>query len=176
MNDERLCRGSRRAQYTSTCLLILIRGRTSFARYTERFGHTCAKRGPKPKDPLTGRGGAHNDKIVDLIDQIKAAQPGWAHTNGGTLTEEYIEITSPNPAIPVGKRQFSARRPDITFQLPDGEVYRENVGLANAKGLPVNREVLELMDLARQTGEPVYWTAYNKTLPDGSDIQYVMLP
>jgi len=92
------------------------------------------------------------------------------------LPEEYIEITGLNPGIPVGKRQFTARRPDITFQLPDGSVYRENVGRTNAKGLPVNREILELMDLARQTGEPLYWTAYDRTIPDGSDVQYFMLP
>ncbi len=133
-------------------------------RYNKALVYSCAKRGPKLKDPLTGRGGAHNDKIVDRINQIKGESPDWIHTNGGTLPEEYIEITGLNPGIPVGKRQFTARRLDITFQLPDGSVYRENVGRTNAKGLPVNREILELMDLARQTGEPLYWTAYDRTL------------
>jgi RHS repeat-associated protein len=114
---------------------------------------TPSKRGPKPWP-----NGPHNKTIARRIREIKAKNPTWVHTHGGTKTEKVIRI----PVRAQRKGSKEVRRPDITFKRPDGTEYHENVGKVRADGTtPVPREVNALDDLERVTGTRPEFTAYN---------------
>jgi RHS repeat-associated protein len=118
---------------------------TYFVGQGEWLVHNCGVRpGPKlwPEGP-------HNQMIQRRIDELVGQ--GYQHTHGGNLVEEYIRT-------PGGLR--TARRPDITMRAPDGVLYRENVGLTDAAGNPIRRELEALRDLEDQLGMRPAFTPY----------------
>jgi RHS repeat-associated protein len=120
---------------------------------TKKCPPTPAKRGPK-KWP----NGPHNRTIARRIREIKAKNPTWQHTHGGSKTEKVIAI----PVRHQRKGSKAVRRPDITFKRPDGTLYHENVGKVRADGTtPVPREVNALGDLDRTTKSTTGFTKYN---------------
>jgi hypothetical protein len=104
------------------------------------------RRGPKPWPS-----GAHNQKIIEEIEKLKAQ--GHTHTHGGSLTEEVVQT-------PHGQK--TTRRPDITTTDPNGGVYRENVGKTKADGSPVTRETDALDDIEQATGQRPGYTPYDR--------------
>jgi len=96
--------------------------------------------------------GPHNQTIQRRINEIQQEHPDWKHIGGGNLKE--LKIKTPN-----GLKSF--RRPDISFELPDGSIYNEQVGKIDANGDPVPRELKALEDLEHRLGQRPTFTPYN---------------
>jgi hypothetical protein len=117
--------------YAHVYTLTVANDHDFFVGHTGVLVHN-ARRGPCPKDALTGRGGSHNNLIADRIQELLSQ--GYIHIAGGTKTEEVIQITVSDSFKP-------KRRLDITMIAPDGSIHREQVGRTYATGMPVNREI-----------------------------------
>jgi hypothetical protein len=117
--------------------------------WIDPFGLTA--RGPKP-----GGTGAHNQAIKSWGDEV-IANGGTIIQGGGYEKEKLFET-------PNGHK--SGRRPDIVWKDADGSTHWGNVGKTNAKGKPVNREILAMQDLnkVRHTNgvsDRVHFRSYN---------------
>jgi RHS repeat-associated protein len=117
-----------------------------------------AKRGPK-----TGGEGTHNQTIKAWGDEVIAN--GGTIISGGGYEKEKLYNT------PNGHK--SGRRPDIVWKDAEGKTHFGNVGKTNAKGKPVNREILAMQDLnevgyANGASDRVHFRSYNH--PDTNKI------
>ena len=115
----------------------------------KKDGTPRQKTGPKTEDTAP-----HNKKVIEEREKLKAE--GNKIVKGGRvpeLTEEVIKT-------PGGHK--TRRRPDITYETPDGQKRSRNVGKTNADGTPTPREQEALEDLNGPGKRPTDYAPYDR--------------
>lgn len=115
----------------------------------KKDGTPRAKPGPKTDDAEP-----HNAKVIEERNKLEAE--GNRVVNGGRkpgLREERVPIEG-------GKKTI--RRPDITYETPDGQKRGRNVGETNADGTPKTREQDALDDLNNHSPRKTDFVPYDR--------------
>ena len=117
----------------------------------ERSGANDNKRKGKKRGPKTDPNAPHNRAVREEADKLE--NEGNTIEAGGKREKEQLIQT------PGGIK--SGRRPDITYQTPDGKIKARNVGKKKKDGSPIKREKEALDDLNGPGGIETDFAPYN---------------
>jgi len=115
----------------------------------KKDGTQRAKPGPKKEDTAP-----HNARVIEERNRLEAE--GNKVVKGGRkpgVKEEFVKT-------PGGHKE--GRRPDITYETPDGQTRGRNVGKTNADGTPVDREQKALDDLNNRSKRKTDFVPYDR--------------